>query len=479
MTTGAAATELSALTEAIDGLELSVDREVIVGALRERDRLDARIAAAAAVFDAAELWDCDGATSMTRWLVTEGRLGDGAARRLVRTASRLEQWPVLARAFAEGTVSAGQVELIAQRVRPHHVALFADHEAALVPALALLDLDATITVVREWVDKADALADTEPTVPKASTLHVNAVGDRGRLDSDLTSDDLAIVAEALRLATRSDDDTDPRRRTRAERAADALVDMSRRFLRDHETPKTSPGRQRPGVNVVIDAPTLAALELRELGIATIAELDDFLDDQPTTAAMRAWHRSGLDHLTDNPGPAATTLTGHDLSPALAAAFCCDATMRRLLAAGSTLLDYGRPMPTLPKSVARRRHPPRPPLPLPGLSPHRRLVRGPPHPPPRARRSRLHRQLRPALRPPPPRPPPRRLERPPRTRRHPRHRRTPRPPLGHPTTRAHQRALTTTTHLRRLSGTARDPGTARPAIVSRPPIPHVPAAPVRG
>ena len=206
---------------------------------------------------------------MTRWLVNEGRLGDGAARRLVRTAGRLAQWPVLARAFAEGTVSAGQVEHVAQRVRPHHVELFAEHEAALVPALALLDLDATITVVREWSDKADALIDTEPAEPKASTLHVNQVGDRGRLDSDLTGDDLAIVAEALRLATRSDDDTDGRRRTRAERAADALVDMSRRFLRDHETPKTAPGRQRPGVNVVIDAPALAALELRELGIGTV------------------------------------------------------------------------------------------------------------------------------------------------------------------------------------------------------------------
>jgi len=350
MTTGAAATELSALTEAIDGLDLSVDREVIVGALRQRDRLDARIAAGVAAFDAAELWDCDGATSMTRWLINEGRLGDGAARRLVRTASRLSQWPVLARAFAEGTVSAGQVELIAHKVRPHHVELFAEHEAALVPALALLDLDATITVVHEWVGKADALIDAEPAEPEASTLHLNQVGDRSRLDANLLGDHGAIVAEALRLAGRSDDDSDGRRRTRAERDADALVDMSRRFLRDHETPKTAPGRQRPGVNVVIDAPALAALELRELGIGTIAQLDEFLGGAATTAAVRAWYRSGLDHLVGDQRTAATTLSGHTLSSALAAAFCCDATMRRVVATGSTLLDYGRSMPTLPKSV---------------------------------------------------------------------------------------------------------------------------------
>jgi hypothetical protein len=351
MTSGAAATELNELTGAIDGLELPVDRDVLIAAVRERDRLDARIASAIGAFDAAELWDLDGATSMTRWLIAESRMNEATARRLVRTSSRLAAWPTLAEAFTAGRVSAGQVEVIATRVRPHHVELFAEHEPALVPALALLDLDTTTTVVRDWIDKADAILDGDtPTEPALSTLHHNKIGDRGRLDSDLHSDDYAVVAEALRLAGRTDDDTDQHRRTRAERDADALVDISRRFLRDHETPKTAPGRQRPGVNIVIDAADLAALELRELGIATTAELDDYLDGWATTAALRAWYRAGLDRLTGNHHTAATTLSGHDLSPALAAAFCCDATMRRVIAADSTILDYGKPMPTLPRSV---------------------------------------------------------------------------------------------------------------------------------
>ena len=350
MTNGAAATELSALTEAIDGLELSVDREVIVGALGERDRLDARIAAAVAAFDAAELWDSDGATSMTRWLINEGRLGDGAARRLVRTASRLGQWPVLARAFAQGTVSAGQVEVVAHRCGPTTSSCSPSTKRPWCPRWRCsTSMPPSPSCASGSTRPTPSSTPNRPS-PRPPTLHLNPVGDRSRLDADLHGDDGAIVAEALRLATRSDDDTDPRRRTRAERAADALVDMSRRFLRDHETPKTAPGRQRPGVNVVIDAPALAALELRELGIGTVADLDDFLAGQPTTAAERAWYRAGLDHLTGDQGAAATTLSGHDLSPALAAAFCCDATMRRLVATGSTLLDYGQPMPTLPKSV---------------------------------------------------------------------------------------------------------------------------------
>jgi hypothetical protein len=344
-------TGLARLTKAVEEVEIGVDRDDLVAALRERDRLDARIAEAVGAFDAAELWDVDGATSMTRWLVAECHMSDSTARRLVRRASRLAAWPELAAAFASGSVSTGQVDILATRIRARHVALFAEHEAALVPALARLDIDATITVVNDWVDKADAVLDgAEPADPPLSTLHHNLVGDRGRLDSDLARDDYAIVAEALRLAGRTDDDTDERRRTRAERDADALVDICRRILRDHDTPKTAPGRQRPGINVVIDAADLAALELRQLGIGTIAALDEFLTTEPTTPATRAWYRAGLDRQREPGGGSATTLSGHDLSPALAAAFCCDATMRRVVATESTILDYGRPMPTLPKSV---------------------------------------------------------------------------------------------------------------------------------
>jgi hypothetical protein len=338
------------LGAAVDELALGVDPDELVAVLGLRDRLESRIADAVAAFDAAELWDLDGATSMTRWLVTEARLGEGAARRLVRTADRLRSWPVLAEAFAEGTISAGQVEVVTQKVRPHHVGLFAEHEAAVVPSLVELDLDATITVIDQWVAMADAVIDREPADAKRSSLHHAKVGDRGRLDSDLAGDDYAVVAEALRLAGRSDDDTDDRRRTRAERDADALVDLCRRVLRDHETPKTAPGRQRPVVNVVIDAPDLAALELRQLGIADPAGLDDLLAGWATTAALRAWYQAGLDRLRGHHGVAARTLSGHDLSPALAAAFLCDSTMRRVVAAGSTILDHGRAHTTVPTAI---------------------------------------------------------------------------------------------------------------------------------
>ena len=224
----------------------------------------------------------------------------------------------------------------------------------MVPALALLDIDATVTVLRDWTTRADAILDgAEPDDrPKRTTVHLNKVlDDYGRLDANLTNDDYAIVVEAIRLARRADDpETDGTKRTRAERDGDALVELCRRMLRDDDTPRTAPGRQRPGVNLVIDAADFAANTLRALGIGTVEQLDTYLAQRPTTVAERAWYQAGLNRRHQPDGGSATTVSGHDISPALAAAFCCDATLRRIVTNGSEIIDYGRAMPTLPRSV---------------------------------------------------------------------------------------------------------------------------------
>ena len=227
---------------------------------------------------------------------------------------------------------------------------FATHEDDLVPALALLDIDATVTAMNDWAEKADAVDEGDEAPEPRSALHHNKVGNRGRIDADLGGDGYAVFAEALRMAGRVDDESDGTRRSRAERDADALIELCARLLRLEDTPKGRPGRQRPGVNVVIEAPALAALELRELGIGTQAALDDFLAEEPLPAAMRAWYQAGLDRMHLKRRTAATTLGGHDLSPALAAAFLCDATMRKVVTAGSKILEYGHSHPTLPRAI---------------------------------------------------------------------------------------------------------------------------------
>ena len=341
---------MTGLAAAIDNYEIPTDRDGLIELHALHDKLSAIVAVADGAFDSAELWDLDGATSMTRWLVAECKMSNRDARRHTSVATKLAALPFLTKVFGAGDVSAGQIDVITTAVKPRHLTLFADHEAGLVPALAALEVHATVTVMNEWAAKADAVIDgDEPEQVTRSTLSHSRVGSYGRLDANLFGDDDTIVAEALRLTQRRDDDGETR--TRAERAADALVELCARALRDHDTPKTEPGRQRPGVNVVIDAPDLAANELRELGVTDQGELDDLLANQAEmTGAVRAWYQTGLRRQHEPGGGSAKTLTGHDLSPALATAFGCDSSMRRVVTAGSTILDYGKPMSTLPQSV---------------------------------------------------------------------------------------------------------------------------------
>ena len=53
---------LQALDEAVDGLELGLDGAELVRCQRALDRLSAKLGAAYGDFDAADLWDVDGAT---------------------------------------------------------------------------------------------------------------------------------------------------------------------------------------------------------------------------------------------------------------------------------------------------------------------------------------------------------------------------------------------------------------------------------
>ena len=183
------------------------------------------------------------------------------------------------------------------------------------------------------------------------------------------------------MAGRPDDESDGTRRTRAERDADALVDLCRPPAAARGHPKGRPGRQRPGVNLVIEAPPSPP---SSSGSSASAPRPP--STTPRRASLDAGRDAGLvpgrsrpdapqaPHRRHHPG-------GHDLSPALAAAFLCDATMRKVVTAGSKILEYGHAHPTLPRAireavVLRDRT-----LPVQRLSTHGRLVRGPPPPAP--------------------------------------------------------------------------------------------------
>src|ERR671919_526817 len=90
---------LQPLADAIDGLDLPVDNDLLAQAFGLADRLHAKLVAAVAEHDGAEVWRNDGATSMPAWLRPRAQGPSRDPARCPKTARRLRQLPVMAAAY--------------------------------------------------------------------------------------------------------------------------------------------------------------------------------------------------------------------------------------------------------------------------------------------------------------------------------------------------------------------------------------------
>ena len=127
-----------------------------------RDRLDAHISQAVATHDHTGLWELDGATSMTTWPTDRAAMPRARAAATVARARKLARLPVTAAAWRDGALSSGQVEAIAANLDPDTVAVFADHETAMVPTLVDLSVRDVATAMAAWRDCATAHRDPKP-----------------------------------------------------------------------------------------------------------------------------------------------------------------------------------------------------------------------------------------------------------------------------------------------------------------------------
>ncbi len=309
---------LEPLADAIDRLDLPVDSVVLTEAFALVDRLNAKLLAAVGEHDAAELWRNDGATSMTAWLRHHTRQSGRQAAGCAKTARRLRRLPVTAGAYRDGVLSGGQVQAIVANLTDRTVGLFAHHETQLVPELARLSVHDTSVAMQDWARRAHAVVgdDPEPVLPERS-LHLSRILDgRRELSGSFDPEGGAVIATALRLAATGDVEGEPARGP-AQRRADALVDVCRRFL-DHQQQRRG-GRHRPHLNV-------------------ITTLDDL-------------QRQGPGRLVD----------GTILDPATVGRLACDAGVHRVVTDGrSAILDYGTTTRTVPAPlfnalVIRDRH----------------------------------------------------------------------------------------------------------------------------
>ncbi len=282
---------------AIEELDVPVDGAALKQVCKLADRLSAKISEAVGEFDAAELWDLDGATSMTAWLRHEANQSSRDASRHTKTGRRLRACPATRSAWTDGSISSGQVQAVVANVSDRHVGLWPDHEAAVVPTFEDLSTPDTAGAMVEWRRRADVeLGDPDkPDEPRRS-LHVSKTMDaRRELSGHLDPEAGEVVTAAMRLASTADAEGESR--TPAHKRADALVDVCRWFL-DHQHGHHA-GRHRPHVNVRIDLP-----ELEGRGQARL--LDGTVLDPTTTGRL-----------------------------------LCDAGIHRYLTDGaSTVLDYG-------------------------------------------------------------------------------------------------------------------------------------------
>ena len=285
------------LEVAIEELEVGIDGDALVAACRLLDRLTAKVALAAADFDASKRWELDGATSAAAWLQHRAGMTAPAAKWTVRTGNLVKHLPVTSEAWLSGALSTDQVRGVEANVDQRTVSLFAEHEAEVVPFLVPLSARQTATAMQHWRHRAEALLDdAEPRMPHRSLKLSQTYGGNFFLSGWLDPLSGEVVNTALRLAMTRD--AEGERRSYATRQADALVDIAR-FYVDHQDENLGT-RHRPHVNVVIDYDDLMARRGGE-------SIDGTLLD----------------------GPAIATLL-------------CDANIHRVVTKGrSAILDYGR------------------------------------------------------------------------------------------------------------------------------------------
>ena len=289
---------LGVLESAIEELDLGFDADTLVAACRLLDRLTAKVAMAAAEFDASKQWGLDGATSAAAWLKHRAGMTAPAASWTVRTGKLVKQLPATQSAWLRGDLTTGQVKAVEANVDERTVELFAEHEAEVVPALRPLSARDAATAMQHWRARAEALLDDErePAMPHRSLKLSQTYGGNCYLSGSLDPLSGEIVNTALRLAMTRD--AEGERRSYATRLADGLVDMAR-FYVDHQHENLGT-RHRPHVNVVVDYDDLMA------------------------------------------GRGGETIDGTLLDGAAIATLLCDANIHRVITKGkSAVLDYGR------------------------------------------------------------------------------------------------------------------------------------------
>ena len=262
----------------------------------------------------------DGLKSMPSWLRGHGHLSPAEASRLVRSGRALEHLPAVAAAFAEGTLTAGQVAVLAPIAGPEELAAAAEQgvdltaiEQALVTVAEGEAHDRLPQVVHAYLQALDPDGpEPDPTDGRRLSITRHSDGSRsvrGELDA-VGGEKLEAAIESIVQAARPKGDE----RTRAQQNADALVQLADNALASGHLPTLR--TVKPHVIITIDAEDLA------------------------------------DTSTPSPG-AGRTGFGATISAARARWLACDGTISRIVLGPDGLpLDVGRTHRVVPAHIRR-------------------------------------------------------------------------------------------------------------------------------
>jgi hypothetical protein len=266
----------------------------------------------------------DGLKSMRSWLIGHARVAPAEASRIVRSGRALEHFPALAAGFADGAITAAQVNVVAEKVGPGEVARAAEQGIDLAPfdqAWAAVAgecphqvLAVAVHAFEEALDPDGA--EPDPTEGRRLSIARHADGSvTGRFDLDAVGGEKVQAAiESIVQACRPKGDE----RTRSQQQADALVQLC-----DNQ----------------LAAGSLPTLRTVKPHVVVEVELEDVVD--PATGAGAA--RTGF---------------GAQLSAARARWLACDGSVSRIvMGPGGVPLDLGRDhrvvTPGLRRAVERR------------------------------------------------------------------------------------------------------------------------------
>lgn len=175
---------LADLAAAMEDLDIPSDSESLQQASA---RLDARIAVATGVFEANGIWAGDASVSFVAWLRAHARMTRRSAQRLRTLAVRLRSLPVCAHAYADGSLSGGQVEAIVARLDNDNVEIFAAQEAELVPYLAPMTVAGVSRAMGYWLAR-NRPEPSEPKEPDRSLYLSPTLDDRWILNGALDAE---------------------------------------------------------------------------------------------------------------------------------------------------------------------------------------------------------------------------------------------------------------------------------------------------